>query len=84
VLAGDVVGYWLRTSPGARPLAIHAAWRTDPDTGLAEAPVRARARLGMVVSAGALYPWRQVPRAGCPGRLRRAAGRSARWRSDGR
>ena len=34
VLAGDVVGYWLRTSRGARPLAIHAAWRTDPETAL--------------------------------------------------
>jgi len=34
VLAGEVVGHWLRTSRGARPLAIHAAWRTDPDTAV--------------------------------------------------
>lgn len=31
VLAGSVVGYWLCTRPGTRPLAVHAAWRTDPD-----------------------------------------------------
>lgn len=29
---GDLVGYWVRTRPGTRPLACHAAWRTDPDT----------------------------------------------------
>lgn len=29
-LDGAVVGAWLRTKAGARPLAIHAAWRTDP------------------------------------------------------
>lgn len=28
----ETVGYWIRTKPGARPLAVHAAWRTDPDT----------------------------------------------------
>jgi deoxyribonuclease V len=32
VLGGELVGYWLRTRPGRRPLAVHAAWRTDPDT----------------------------------------------------
>jgi deoxyribonuclease V len=26
----EIVGYWLRTRSGARPLAVHAAWRTDP------------------------------------------------------
>ena len=31
----DVVGYWLRTRAGTRPLAVHAAWRTDPETALA-------------------------------------------------
>jgi deoxyribonuclease V len=29
---GEVVGYWLRTRAGTRPLAVHAAWRTDPAT----------------------------------------------------
>jgi deoxyribonuclease V len=30
-LGGEVVGYWLRTRSGTRPLAVHAAWRTDPE-----------------------------------------------------
>jgi deoxyribonuclease V len=29
-LAGELVGCWLRTRAGARPVAVHAAWRTDP------------------------------------------------------
>jgi deoxyribonuclease V len=32
LLEDELVGYWLRTRRGARPLAVHAAWRTDPDT----------------------------------------------------
>jgi deoxyribonuclease V len=35
LLEGELVGYWLRTRRGTRPLAVHAAWRTDPD-GAAE------------------------------------------------
>ncbi|GAB3415878.1 endonuclease V [Flindersiella endophytica] len=32
---GDaVVGYWLRTKAGTRPLAVDAGWRTSPDTAL--------------------------------------------------
>lgn len=27
----EVVGHWLRTRPGTRPLAVHAGWRIDPD-----------------------------------------------------
>jgi deoxyribonuclease V len=30
----ELVGHWLRTRTGTRPLAVHAAWRTDPDTAL--------------------------------------------------
>jgi len=30
LLEGQLVGYWLRTRTGARPLAVHAAWGTDP------------------------------------------------------
>jgi hypothetical protein len=30
-LDGELVGYWVRTRPGTRPLAVHAAWRTDAD-----------------------------------------------------
>jgi deoxyribonuclease V len=32
MLEDDLVGYWLRTRAGTRPLAVHAAWRTDPAT----------------------------------------------------
>jgi deoxyribonuclease V len=31
-LGGEVVGFQVRTRPGTRPLCVHAAWRTDPDT----------------------------------------------------
>jgi deoxyribonuclease V len=30
----EVVGCWLRTRPGTRPVAVHAAWRTDPETAV--------------------------------------------------
>jgi deoxyribonuclease V len=29
LVAGEVVGVWLRTRAGARPLAVHPGWRTD-------------------------------------------------------
>jgi len=32
LLEGDLVGYWLRTRAKTRPLAVHAAWRTEPVT----------------------------------------------------
>jgi deoxyribonuclease V len=32
LLDGEQVGWWLRTKSGTRPLAVHAAWRTDPET----------------------------------------------------
>jgi deoxyribonuclease V len=31
LLEGELVGHWLRTRPGRRPLAVHAAWRTGPE-----------------------------------------------------
>ena len=34
VLGDETVGAWLRTRPGTRPLAVHAAWRTDPETAV--------------------------------------------------
>lgn len=34
-LAGALVGYWLRTRAGMRPIVVHAAWRTDPETATA-------------------------------------------------
>jgi len=35
LLEGEHVGAWLRTRHGARPLAVHAAWRTDVDAAVA-------------------------------------------------
>ena len=29
---GQIVGYWVRTRYGARPLVAHAGWRTSPET----------------------------------------------------
>jgi deoxyribonuclease V len=34
MLNDAVVGYWLRTRPGVRPIAVHAGWRTDPETAV--------------------------------------------------
>jgi deoxyribonuclease V len=34
LLDGELVGQWLRTRRGTRPLAVHAGWRTDPDTAV--------------------------------------------------
>ncbi len=30
----EIVGCWLRTKCGAPPIAVHAAWRTDPETAI--------------------------------------------------
>ncbi len=37
VLDGETVAYWLCTRDDTRPLAVHAAWRTDPEIALAVA-----------------------------------------------
>jgi deoxyribonuclease V len=34
---GDLVGFWVRTRPGARPVAVHAAWGTTPELAVAVA-----------------------------------------------
>jgi deoxyribonuclease V len=34
VLAGEEVGAWLRVAARRRPLAVHAAWRTDADAAV--------------------------------------------------
>jgi deoxyribonuclease V len=47
VLAGEPVGNWLRTRPGTRPLAVHAAWRTDPETAV---------RVALAATRGARTP----------------------------
>lgn len=33
-LDGEIVGYWLRTRAGRRPVAVHAGWRTDAATAV--------------------------------------------------
>jgi deoxyribonuclease V len=33
-LGADTVGAWLRIQPRARPIAVHAAWRTDAETAV--------------------------------------------------
>jgi deoxyribonuclease V len=35
LLDGERVGCWLRTRPGVRPVAVHAAWRTDMEVAVA-------------------------------------------------
>jgi deoxyribonuclease V len=30
----EIVGYWVRTVHGTRPLVVHAAWRTDAETAV--------------------------------------------------
>jgi deoxyribonuclease V len=45
MLDGDLVGAWLRTRPGWRPLAVTPGWRTDLETALEVVlAVTARAR----------------------------------------
>ena len=44
LLEDELVGYWLRTRAGTRPLAVHAAWRTDPDTAVDVIVASSRAR----------------------------------------
>jgi len=34
LLEGQIVGFWLRTRAGARPLAVHAAWGTSPEAAV--------------------------------------------------
>ncbi len=41
---GELVGDWLRTRAGTRPLAVHAAWRTEPETAAEVVLATCRAR----------------------------------------
>lgn len=34
LLRGELVGYWLRARRASKPVAVHAAWRTDPETAV--------------------------------------------------
>lgn len=63
----ELVGFWVRTRTGIRPVVAHAGWRTDPET--AAAIVLATARKFRTPS-----PLRRARRAA---RLARSAGRRA-------
>jgi deoxyribonuclease V len=70
VLDGELVGRWLRTRRGRRPLAVHAAWRTDPDTAI-----------DVVLRAGSGARTPEPLRASrMLARRARAAGEEAGWR----
>ncbi len=71
-LDGDLVGYWLRTRGGRRPVAVHAAWRTDPQTAIAiirrvvdrartPEPLRDARRTARLARAGLLDPTQGGP-----------------------
>jgi deoxyribonuclease V len=60
----EIIGAWVRTRPGRRPLAVHAAWRTDPATAIAVViaatrrartpePLRCARQLARMARAGA-------------------------------
>ena len=44
LLDGENIGYWLRTRPGRRPIAVHAAWRTDADIAVRTVLLHAKHR----------------------------------------
>jgi deoxyribonuclease V len=70
VLGAELVGRWVRTRCGRRPLAVHAAWRTDPDTAV-------EVVLGC---AGGLRTPEPLRRARTAARAARAADVKAPWR----
>jgi deoxyribonuclease V len=64
---GELVGYWLRTRAGHRPVAVHAGWRTDPETAVViirklvdrtrtPEPLRHARRTARLARAGRLKP----------------------------
>ncbi len=65
-LAGEIVGYWLCTRTGIRPLAIHAAWRTDPAVAV---DVALRATAGRARTPEPIRQARRVARTARAGRL---------------
>jgi deoxyribonuclease V len=65
LLEVDLVGYWLRTRAGTRPLAVHAGWRTDPELAVelvlaacagrrTPEPIRSARRVARLARAGRL------------------------------
>jgi deoxyribonuclease V len=65
LLEGELVGFWLRTRAGTRPLAVHAGWRTDPEVAVelvlaacagrrTPEPIRRARRAARIARAGRL------------------------------
>jgi deoxyribonuclease V len=69
-LEGELVGYWLRTRAGTRPLCVHAAWRTDPGTALAVI----RAVTGPTRTPGPIREARRIARSARAGAFRQSEG----------
>jgi deoxyribonuclease V len=68
-VGGEVLGYWHRTSAGVRPLAVHAAWRTDAATALEVV----RGALGATPDARTPEPLRLARQAARQARARAAS-----------
>ena len=66
-IGDEIVGDWLRTRRGVRPLAVHAAWRTDPEVAVAVV-------LAVTREWRAPEPLRQARRAAREARSRDASG----------
>jgi len=75
-LGDEIVGYWLRTRAGTRPLVVHAAWRTDPELAVevvlasvgvqrTPAPLREARRLARTARARAAPRKAEPPAKGC-------------------
>jgi len=64
---GDVVGAWLRTQRGVRPVAVHAAWRTDVPVAV-EVVQRVTARARTPEPLRRARTWARTARAAAEGR----------------
>ena len=79
-VGGELVGFWIRPGRGLRPLAVHAAWRTDPEVAAAVVralcrgrrtpePLRAARRAAREARAGDEGQWPEPPVSGGSGHL---------------
>lgn len=73
LLDGELVGYWLRSRAAARPIAVHAGWRTTPETALTLVA-------SLIRNSRTPEPLREVRRLA---RLRRSRGFTSPRRSAG-
>lgn len=66
-LEGETVGAWLRIQPRARPIAVHAGWRTEPETAV-------KVVMSIATKVRTPEPLRQARRAARLARARATAG----------